>query len=140
MKVLIDTNVFLVSIPKKSSARPIFDALLKGKFQLIISNDILLEYVEVITEKTNSAVANNISDLLLKSRYVTKADVYFKWNLIEADKDDNKFVDCAISGRADFLVSNDKHFNVLKHASLSFPGFEVVSSNDFLKLLEQLAR
>lgn len=65
MKVVLDTNILLVSIPKKSQFRVIFDSLLKNKYELIISNDILSEYIEIITQKTNSLVANNITELLL---------------------------------------------------------------------------
>jgi predicted nucleic acid-binding protein len=47
MKVVLDTNVLLVSIPKKSKYRAIFDALIDGHFNAVISNDILSEYVEI---------------------------------------------------------------------------------------------
>ena len=49
---------------------------------------------------------------------------YFKWNLIIDDPDDNKFVDCAITANAKFLVSNDKHFNILKE--IDFPKVELI--------------
>jgi predicted nucleic acid-binding protein len=51
-------------------------------------------------------VANNMSEMLLALSNVQKQDVFYKWNLIEADKDDNKFVDCAIAGLADYFVTN----------------------------------
>ncbi len=51
MKVVLDTNILLVSIPKKSPYRLIFDALLTRKFQLIISNEILSEYTEHLHKK-----------------------------------------------------------------------------------------
>ena len=74
---------------------------------LIVSNDILSEYTEVIERKTNSIVANNIAEMLLSLQNLIKVDIYYQWNLIEIDKDDNKYVDAAISGSADYLVSND---------------------------------
>jgi predicted nucleic acid-binding protein len=43
MKIVLDTNVLLVSIAKKSPYRVIFDSLLTNKFDLIVSNDILSE-------------------------------------------------------------------------------------------------
>ncbi|WP_143167152.1 PIN domain-containing protein [Mucilaginibacter sp. OK098] len=58
---------------------------------------------------------------------------YFKWHLIEQDPDDNKFVDLAISGNADYLVTNDKHFNTLK--SIDFPQINVVSINEFKSII-----
>ena len=134
MKIVLDTNVLLVSIAKKSPYRVIFDSLLTKRFDLIISNDILSEYTEIIAQKTNVMVANNVSEMLLALSNVQKQDVFYKWNLIDIDKDDNKFVDCAIAGNADFLVSNDKHFSCLK--TIEFPKLSVLCIDEFMSLLE----
>jgi len=64
MKVVLDTNSLIVSIGRKSKYRPIFNALLQGDFILLISNEILLEYHEIISKKTNEVVAKNIIDFL----------------------------------------------------------------------------
>ena len=133
MKVVLDTNVLLVSIAKKSPYRLIFDSLLTKQFDLIISNDILSEYTEIIAQKANAMVATNISEMLLALSNVQKQDVFYKWNLIDADKDDNKFVDCAIAGNADYLVSNDKHFNCLK--TIEFPKLSLLNIDDFMDKL-----
>ena len=133
MKVVLDTNILLVSIAKKSAYRLIFDSLLSNKFDLIISNDILSEYTEIIALKTNVMVATNISEMLLALSNVQKQDVFYKWNLIDADKDDNKFVDWAIAGSADYLVTNDKHFNCLK--SIEFPKLSLLNLDGFMDLL-----
>jgi predicted nucleic acid-binding protein len=86
MKIVLDTNILLVSIPKKSPYRIIFNRLLEGQFDLIISNEILSEYSKIIAQKTNEVVANNISEMLLTLSNVKKQDVYYKWNLIEIDQ------------------------------------------------------
>jgi uncharacterized protein len=122
-----------VSIAKKSRYRIIFDNLLANQFNLIISNDILSEYTEIIAQKANVNVANNISEMLLALSNVQKQDVFYKWNLVEIDKDDNKFVDCAIAGNADYLVSNDKHFNCLKE--IEFPKLSLLTIDEFVALL-----
>jgi putative PIN family toxin of toxin-antitoxin system len=136
MKVVIDTNVLLMSIPKASKYRPIFDGLLQAKFQLAVSNAILEEYVEIISTKTNSRIAHNIAELLMQLGNVEKTEVYFRWNLITADPDDNKFVDCAVSARVEAVVTNDKHFQVLK--AIDFPPVEVVDADGFLEKVLQL--
>ncbi len=130
MKVVIDTNVLLVSIPKQSPYRVIFDHLIAKKYDLLISNEVLHEYTEIIARKANPIVANNIAEMLLTLSNVHKHEVYYKWQLIDADKDDNKFVDCAIAGNADFLVSNDRHFNVLK--TIEFPKLQVLTISEFI--------
>jgi len=136
MRVVIDTNVFLISIPKISKYRPIFDGLLKRKYNLAISESILQEYLEIIGEKTTGQIAQNIGELLLSLENVEKTDIYFRWNLIQADPDDNKFVDCAISARVRFVVTNDKHFKELK--DIEFPPVEVINADDFLEELKKL--
>ena len=64
---------------------------------------------------------------------VEKVIPYFKWNFIYADPDDNKFVDCALNAGADYIVTNDKHFNVLK--SIPFPPIKVVDIEAFKDIL-----
>lgn len=51
MKVVIDTNVLLMSIPKISKYRPIFDGLLQGDYDLAITEDILQEYLRLLEAK-----------------------------------------------------------------------------------------
>lgn len=132
MRVILDTNILLVSIPKASPFRIIFDALLAG-IELVISNEILSEYLEILERKTNAAIAQNLVEMLITLPNVHKQEVYFKWNLINADKDDNKFVDCAVAGNADFIVTEDKHFNELK--DVEFPKLTILSISDFKLLL-----
>ena len=136
LRVVLDTNVLVVSIGRKSKFRPIFDNLLNGKIQLIITNEILTEYVEIIERKTNAIVAKNIAELLIQLRNVEKIEVSYKWNLITEDPDDNKFVDCAVAGRVKYVVTNDKHFSVLK--DIPFPSIDIISIEDFLKEIKGL--
>lgn len=136
MRVILDTNVLLVSIGKKSPYRPIFDAFLANQFTLVISNDLLLEYAEIIEHKTNVLVATNIIEMLLSKSNVEKKEIYFKWGLLTSDYDDNKFVDTAIVGSVDFIVTNDKHFNPLK--DIDFPKVETITIDNFLEIIKAL--
>ncbi len=133
MKIILDTNALLVSLPLKSKYHPIFEYLLNGKFTLLISNDILNEYDEIISKKANSNIATNVLEYLNNSKNVEKTDIFYFWNLITNDPDDNKFCDCYISGNAEYLVSNDKHFNEIK--DLDFPRINVIKIDDFLNML-----
>lgn len=133
MSSILDTNILLVSIPTKSPYRKIFDNVLSGKILLLISNDILSEYEEILSKKSNVAVAKNVIELFLSLKNVEFVEPFYKWNLIQRDKDDNKFVDCAIAGNADYIVSNDRHFHSLKN--INFPIVPVINLEKFLKLL-----
>jgi putative PIN family toxin of toxin-antitoxin system len=133
MRVVIDTNSLLVSIGRKSKYRPIFEAILTGRIKLLITNEIVSEYVEVIEKRTNVIVAHNIGEFLISSPDVEKIEISFKWSLISVDPDDNKFVDCALNGRAQFIVTDDRHFDLLKE--IGFPPVAVIRTKDFLELL-----
>jgi uncharacterized protein len=134
LKIILDTNVLLICLPTKSKYRPIFDGLISGQYDFILSNSILTEYVEILSNKTNPNIANNVAELLLVLKNVRKIEVYYRWNLIRNDHDDNKFVDCAVAANADFIVSNDKHFNELQ--KIEFPKVRVVNAKDFLAMLQ----
>lgn len=133
MKVVLDTNVLLVSLPKKSKYRAIFDALLTGRFNAVLSNDILSEYVEILEQKTNFLIASNIAELLLNLKNVEKVDIYFEWKLILSDLDDNKYVDAYICSNADFIITNDNHFKILKQ--IDFPKVNILTIDEFLSLI-----
>jgi len=133
MRVVLDTNSLIVSIGRKSKFRPIFDALLNGEITLVISNDVLTEYVEILEQRTNAIVAENIGNLLVRSPDVDKVEIYFKWAAIYADADDNKFVDCALNGNAQFIITDDKHFNILK--DVEFLDVEILRTQDFAQLV-----
>ena len=135
MRVILDTNVLLVSLLKTSKYRPIFDSLLNKAYKLVISNDILQEYIEIIEQKTTPVIAQNLSELLINLDNVEKIEVYYKWGLISKDPDDNKFIDCAVAGNVKFVVSNDKHFKILKE--IEFPSITVISSDQFLEELNK---
>ena len=127
--VVVDTNCLLRMIPLHSKYRPAWDAFLDGKYILCVSNEIVSEYMEILSVKVSSTFAENIIGAILRSPFVRRFDPKFHFNLIEADPDDNKFVDCAIIANADFIVSEDSHFRVLK--TISFPKVNVLTLDEF---------
>lgn len=136
MKIVLDSNALLVSIPKNSPYRPIFDSFLTEKFSLCLSNEVLSEYIEVISRYANEKVAINIGELLASKSNCIKSEIYYRWNLIIVDKDDNKFVDLAIASDADYIVTNDSHFNSLKE--VFFPKVKVITIEDFLQVVKTI--
>ncbi|MCE7061043.1 putative toxin-antitoxin system toxin component, PIN family [Dyadobacter sp. CY343] len=138
MKIVLDTNVLLISLPLKSRYRPIFDALRAGEFELVVSNDILLEYHEKISEKTSAEIAENVLKLILSLDNCTLQSTFFEWGLMHNDEDDNKYADCALVASADHLVSEDRHFDILK--DIDFPKLSVIRADDFLELVTSSLR
>ena len=128
--VVIDTNCLLQIIARKSPYRPIWEAFLDGKYQLCVTNEILDEYQEVLAQQTTPTIAENIVLLILNKQNVLFVDPHFRMELIAADPDDNKFVDCAFAANADYLVSEDSHFRVLY--DIPFPHVNLVTLDEFL--------
>lgn len=134
MRVVLDINVLLISLPLDRKYRPIFDALKSGIFTLLITNEILTEYEEKIAEKTRPDIAQNVVRLLLHLPNVEKIDVFYRWNLIDNDPDDNKYTDCAVAANATYIVSEDSDFRILKR--IPFPKLTLLTANEFLIVLE----
>jgi len=129
LKVVLDTNVLLVSISSKSKYHWIYDKLVDDEYDLFITNEILMEYEEVISLKYSFSVARDVIKSLLILPNVYKTSIYYNWKLIADDADDNKFVDCAINSNSHLLVTNDNHFQVL--INIDFPKIVVTNIDDF---------
>ena len=129
MKIVLDTNILVAIIGRRSPYRWIFDRLIDGNISLCVSTEILLEYREILERKNSAEVAENVINFIDVHPATEKTEIYFKFNLIADDPDDNKFVDCYIAANAEFIVSNDAHFQKLKQ--LDFPRIEVLTLKEF---------
>jgi putative PIN family toxin of toxin-antitoxin system len=132
-KIVLDTNCLVASLSRHSQYYPVWKGLQTDQYVLCLTNDILEEYEEIIGLKTSAEVARNVVSLLLKSKNVEFVDAFFKWRLIEADHDDDKFVDCAFAANATYIVSDDKHFDILE--KIPFPKISVLKLQEFLRIL-----
>jgi len=132
--MVLDTNCLLQSISRRSVNAIILDKLIAGTYELYLTNEILMEYEEKISAIFSAETAELITGILAVLDNVNKIDVYSQLNLIAADPDDNKFVDCAFAGNVHYLVTNDKHYNILK--SITFPSINVINLDEFRALIE----
>ena len=135
MKVVIDCNILVMCLSSKSTYHIIYQSLVQGKFNLELSTEILLEYQEVLQQKYSVTTANTLAALLKELPNVHFHTPFYNWRLINADPDDNKYIDCAIAGSANFIVTEDKHFGVLK--DIDFPKITVLSIDDFIHFLTE---
>ena len=133
MRLVIDTNCLLVSIPKLSETRWLFDGLRTGIFEFGITTEILEEYEEVIGDFYSPNLAHNVVEMLPNLKNSLLITPYYYWDLITIDRDDNKFVDCAIACQADYIITHDKHFKTLQ--KIAFPKVRCLKMNDLKKLL-----
>ena len=133
MKIILDTNVLLVSLAPHLKYHWVYKNIIEGKYDLILSNEILFEYTEKIAERYGLDKTEISLEYLLLLPNIHLVNPYYNWQLIDADKDDNKFVDCAIAANADYIVTHDKHFNILK--TIDFPKVNIINIQELEKIL-----
>ena len=133
MRIVLDTNALIQSIPKRSTYRAVWESIVSGENILCVSNEIIEEYIEILQQLTNNETANVIIEAIVNSPYVEYITPYYRFNLIKADPDDNKFVDCAISANARYIVTNDHHYDVLHN--IKFPRVDVIALKDFYEII-----
>lgn len=136
MRVVLDTNCLIQSIPKRSPFRIVWESFLTGENTLCVSNEIIEEYMEILQKLTDEQTAALVIKAIVESPFVEFIIPYYQFHLITADPDDNKFVDCAITAVAKYVVTNDRHYDVLRLKS-TFPTVEVINLKDFLELISK---
>lgn len=137
-RIVLDTNCLIASLSRTSRSYSVWRGLHEGRYILCISNEILMEYQELIGQKTTPAIAENVVQYLTNSDFVEFVTPYYRFEMIKADSDDNKFVDCAIAANATYIVSDDNHFKPLR--KIDFPKLFVLSLMEFVEKLKQTTR
>ena len=132
-RVVLDTNCLLASLSKRGTAYPVWKGFQEGQYTLCVTTEILEEYEEIIGQHTTPDIAKNVVDFILKRQNVKLIDPHFHLNLITADPDDNKFVDCAFAAQATYIVSDDTHYDVLRE--ITFPRLLVLKLKSFIEKL-----
>ena len=132
-RLVVDTNCLIQSISKKSKYHDFWLSLFDGRNILCVSNEILEEYQEIIERKTSPELAGSVINIILANPYTEFISPYFHFDLIVQDPDDNKFVDCAVTANAKFIVSNDRHLDILHE--IDFPKVDVVTLEQMVMML-----
>ena len=120
MILVIDANSLVQMIPSISKHHWLWTYFLEGKYHWAFTTDILLEYEEVFSRWSPINVVHNVIRTIADHPKGVEIEPFYFWKMVDKDKDDNKYIDCAIAASADCLVSNDRHFKVLHNAE--FPG------------------
>lgn len=133
MRIVLDTNSLIQSISPRSSYYSVWMSVRSGRNTLCVSNEILDEYAEILQRLAGRDTAEMVLDAIVRSKHTLFFTPYYHFNLITADPDDNKFVDCAIQSNARYIVTNDHHYDVLRQ--IDFPKVGVVKLMDFLPMI-----
>lgn len=130
--IVLDTNCLLAVLPSISPYHKVWTDIIRGAVCLCVSNDVIEEYEEILSIKTTPEIAKVVIEAILEAPRIKNVKPSFFYNLITADPDDNKFVDCAICGNAELIVTNDAHFDILK--TIEFPKIDIIKLQEFVRL------
>ncbi len=135
MTVCLDTGVFLQMFGRRQPFYRILRALLDGSIILAVSTEILLEYEEITVQLSGAErwrhVAAFLELLAQLHGNIRQIEPQYRFAVVVADPDDNKFCDCAIAAEADFVITEDIHFGALKSAGYK-P--QPIAPDEFIRL------
>jgi putative PIN family toxin of toxin-antitoxin system len=133
MIVVLDTNIVASATFWRGSPSRCLEAWAQGAFTLVISHPILAEYEEVIARLAARYPNRPAVDWLGAIRQAAHLCFPVPQPAATSDPDDQMFIECAITARADYLVSGDKgHLLALQQAG----GIPIIAVADFLRRLD----
>ena len=133
MKAVLDTNVFVSGIHWSGASEKVLRLWFLNKFKLISSTETVGEFVKIMT---SFKVPMKIEDILWwESLILEKSELVVptkKIDIVKDDPDDNKFIEAALEGKADYIVTQDNHLLKIKE----FKGIKITIPEGFVKLFE----
>lgn len=120
MIIVLDTNALVQIFGARSPFLGLQQAILNGRVTLAFSTPILLEYEEVMNRYGGPGRWPQVWRVLEMTGQLhdnlRRVEPTYNWRLITADPDDDKFADCAIAAEAEWIVTEDRHLDALKHS------------------------
>lgn len=135
MRLVLDTNSLIQCVSRRSRYHDIWLSLADGRNQLCVTTEILNEYVEILQRETTDTFASLVLEVILNNPYTQFINTFYKFNLITADPDDNKFIDCAVAAQAKYIVTEDRHYDVLRE--VDFPKVDIVSLDEAIEMIKK---
>lgn len=135
MKITVDTNILISATFWNGDSQKIIELVEDKKVILVLSKEILKEYAEVlqykdILEKVEKHKLSLKHSILKIAQISTIVEPQKKLSIIKDDSEDNIILECALEGKVDYIISQDKHL-------LKFNGFEgitILTPKDFLQV------
>ena len=131
MKVVLDTNVFISGIFWKGASNKVILNWKEGKFTLITSLETILEIIKILKDfktKLPDDLIKEWVDLIVRNSIIVGPKE--KMTIVEDDPKDNIFIETAVAGNADYIISQDNHLLKLKE----FRGIKIITPEEFNKI------
>jgi len=135
MEIVLDTNVLISAIVFGGKPRKILEAVIRGELTLFLSEDILDELKAVLQRPKfgfpSEVIRTILAELHTIGTIVTPSKRIFA---IQEDPDDNRILECAVEGSANYIVSGDTHLLNLRQ----YQNIRIVSPDEYLVILYEI--
>ena len=133
MRITVDTNVLISATFWYGDSNEIINRVERKEFELVLSPEILEEFALVLQSKEiqdkvsnkNLQMKETVQKITSLSALVTPR---LRLDIIDDDPSDNKVLECAKAGKADYIISNDNHIMALR----KFENIRILSSRQFI--------
>ena len=133
MKIVVDTNVLISALGWQKSEHHLLRSVFQGENILYMSPQILEEFIQVSERKkfnfSPDEIEEFVTSLIESCEMVIPRE---KINTVKKDPTDNMFLECAVEGGVDHIISGDRHLLELKE----FRGITIIYASSLLKRMD----
>jgi len=132
MKIVLDANIFISSFFWRGNPRLIIERIIAGMDILYITKEILDEIEDVVSRPKFHASAEEI-EYYINSIEEIGNKIIVKQHIKNGSRDtsDNKYIECAITANADYIISGDIHLLELRE----YGTIKIVTPKDYLEIV-----
>ena len=132
MKIVIDSNIFVSSFFWGGHPREVFERVINGLDELFITDEIKKEIFSVMSSSKFAVKISEIEDYIkIIEKYSINIELKDIPKSISRDKDDDKILQCALDGNADFIITGDNDLLVLKE----YKTIKITKPKNYLELV-----
>lgn len=129
-RIVLDTNVTVSAFFWNGNSRKIYELAKRNKIKILYSKEIEAELIRVLSYKKFGLSPHEIIPLVNDFRKTaTLINIKSKIHIIKEDPTDNIFIECAINGKAKYIISGDHHLLEQK----KIQGIDILKPKDFLE-------
>ena len=133
MKIVLDANIFISAAFWRGNPKEIINRVSMGKDTLFISNAIIAEVNSVFRKRkfhlTEEEVEHHLRDIKQMSTKITVTERVIDGGC--RDKTDDRYLECAVTAHADYVISGDIHLRELKE----YQGIRILNPAEYLEIV-----
>lgn len=137
LRLVLDTNTIVSGLLWHGNEFELLEKIEGGQAHMLINPEMLTELHRVLHYQkiNNLIIKSGLADEKLFQKIISLSHLAIgpKLNIAACrDKEDNKVLECAINGKADFIVSGDDDLLILKE----FKGIKIIKTSEILNMLK----